>query len=254
MGKIKAVFFDQDGVIIDTERDGHRVSFNMTFKEFGFTDEWSVDYYHELLQVAGGKERMKHHLQTKGFSKSVPPEQVDDLIKDMHKRKTAIFVELIETGMLPLRAGIHRFMKEAMIAGLIIGVCTTSNEQAAKAITEKILSDIKFDIVLAGDVVNKKKPDPEIYNLALNRTGLKPEEVIVVEDSKNGVLAGKAAGAHVIVTTNYYTAKEDVSSGDIIVTCLGDPEGEKGNLTKGGYNLKFDGVLHVNQVMDYFSK
>ncbi len=109
MGKIKAIFFDQDGVIIDTERDGHRVSFNMTFKEFGFTDEWSVDYYHELLQIAGGKERMKHHLQTKGFSKPVPPEKVDDLIKEMHKRKTAIFVELIETGKLPLRPGIHRF-------------------------------------------------------------------------------------------------------------------------------------------------
>jgi beta-phosphoglucomutase-like phosphatase (HAD superfamily) len=143
-------------------------------------------------------------------------------------------------------------MKEAMEAGLMIGVCTTSNEQAAKAITEKILTDIKFDIVLAGDVVSKKKPDPEIYNLALNRTGLKPEEVIVVEDSKNGVLAGKAAGANVVVTTNYYTEKEDVSSGDIIVTCLGDPDGEKGKLTKGDKMLKFDGVLHINQLVDYF--
>jgi len=253
MGKIKAVFFDQDGVIIDTERDGHRVSFNMTFKEFGFTDDWSVDYYHELLQIAGGKERMKHHLETKGFSKPIPSEQVEELIKEMHKRKTAIFVELIETGKLPLRPGIHRFMKEAMDAGLKIGVCTTSNEQAAKAITEKILADIKFDIVLAGDVVSKKKPDPEIYNLALTRTGLKADEIIVVEDSKNGVLAAKAAGTHVVVTTNYYTEKEDVSCGDIIVTCLGDPDGEKGRLTKGGQNLKFDGVLRVKQVVDYFA-
>lgn len=254
MGKIKAVFFDQDGVIIDTERDGHRVSFNLTFKEFGFTDEWSVDYYHELLQIAGGKERMKHHLQTKGFSKPVPPDQVDDLIKEMHKRKTALFVELIESGKLPLRPGIHRFMKEAMNAGLKIGVCTTSNEQAARTITGKILSDIKFDIVLAGDVVSRKKPDPEIYNLALSQTGLMPEEVIVVEDSKNGVLAAKAANTHVIVTTNYYTENEDVGSGDIIVTCLGDPDGEKGKLTKGDKSLNFDGVLHINQVVDYFSR
>jgi HAD superfamily hydrolase (TIGR01509 family) len=253
MGKIKAVFFDQDGVIIDTERDGHRVSFNMTFKEFGFSDEWSVDYYHELLQIAGGKERMKHHLLTKGFSKPVPAERVDDLIKEMHKRKTAIFVELIETGKLPLRPGIHRFMKEAMAAGLKIGVCTTSNEQAAKAITGKILSDIKFDIVLAGDVVSHKKPDPEIYNLALERTGLKPDEVFVVEDSRNGVLAAKSAGTHVVVTTNYYTEKEDVSGGDIIVTCLGDPDGEKGRLLKGDEHLKFDGVLRVKQVVDYFT-
>ncbi len=254
MGKIKAVFFDQDGVIIDTERDGHRVSFNMTFKEFGFSDEWSVDYYHDLLQIAGGKERMKHHLQTKGFSKPVPAEQVDDLIKEMHKRKTAIFVDLIESGKLPLRPGIHRFMKEAMDAGLNIAVCTTSNEQAAKAITGKILSDIKFDLVLAGDVVSKKKPDPEIYDLALSKMGLKPDEVVVVEDSKNGVLAAKAAHTHVVVTTNYYTEKEDVSGGDIIVTCLGDPGGEKGKLTKGGDGLKFDGVLHISQVVDYFSK
>lgn len=253
MGKIKGLFFDQDGVIIDTERDGHRVSFNMTFKEFGFTDEWSVDYYHELLQIAGGKERMKHHLQTKGFSKPIPPEQVDDLIKDMHKRKTALFVELIETGRLPLRPGIHRFMKEAMEAGLTIGVCTTSNEQAARTVTGKILSDIKFDIVLAGDVVSHKKPDPEIYNLALSQTDLKPDEVIVVEDSKNGVLAAKAAQTHVIVTTNYYTEKEDVSSGDIIVTCLGDPEGDKGKLIKGDKSLMVDGVLHINKVMELFS-
>ncbi len=252
MAKIQAVFFDQDGVIIDTERDGHRVSFNMTFKEFGFADEWDVDYYHELLQIAGGKERMKHHLQTKGFGKAVKPRKMDELIKDMHKRKTALFVELIESGKLPLRPGIHRFMKEAMDAGLQIGVCTTSNEQAANAIAEKILSDIKFAFVLAGDVVAKKKPDPEIYNLALAKTGLKPEEVIVVEDSRNGVLAGKAAGMRVVATTNVYTEKEDVSDADIIVTCLGDPDGEKGELKKGGKELNYDGVLHVAQLLKYF--
>jgi HAD superfamily hydrolase (TIGR01509 family) len=249
MSKIKAVFFDQDGVIIDTERDGHRVSFNMTFKEFGFTDEWSVEYYHELLQVAGGKERMKHHSRT---SKPVSEDELDDLVKDMHKRKTALFVELIETGKLPLRPGIHRLMKEAMEAGLKIAVCTTSNEKAAKAVTEKVLSDIKFDTVLAGDVVSKKKPDPEIYNWALSKLGLQPDEVVVFEDSRNGVLAAKAAGLNVVVTTNGYTEKEDVNDGDIIVSCLGDPDGEKAELRKGDVP-GFDGVLHLNQIVEYFS-
>jgi HAD superfamily hydrolase (TIGR01509 family) len=251
MSKIKAVFFDQDGVIIDTERDGHRVSFNMTFKEFGFTDEWSVEYYHELLQIAGGKERMKHHWKTKGFSKPLTEEEIDSLVKEMHKRKTALFVELIESGKLPLRPGIHRFMKEAMEAGLKIAVCTTSNEKAAKAITEKILSDIKFEIVLAGDVVEKKKPDPEIYNLALSKLGLQPDEVFVVEDSKNGLKASKAAGLKTIVTTNGYTEKEDVSAGDVIVSCLGDPDGEKAELRKGEIP-GFDGVVHVKQLTELF--
>jgi HAD superfamily hydrolase (TIGR01509 family) len=251
MSKIKAVFFDQDGVIIDTERDGHRVSFNMTFKEFGFTDEWSVEYYHELLQIAGGKERMKHHWKTKGFSKPLTEEEIDNLVKEMHKRKTALFVELIETGKLPLRPGIHRFMKELMEAGIKIGVCTTSNEQAAKAITERVLSDIKFEIVLAGDVVEKKKPDPEIYNLGLAKLGLKTDEAFVVEDSKNGVKAAKAAGLKTIVTTTSYTEKEDVEAGDVIVSCLGDPNGEKATMRKGGIK-DFDGVVHVKQIIELF--
>src|SRR5258706_4635290 len=98
MSKIKAVFFDQDGVIIDTERDGHRVSFNMTFKEFGFTDEWSVAYYHELLQIAGGKERIKHHWKTNGFSKPMTEEEIDNLVQEMHKRNTAYLSHVIQAG------------------------------------------------------------------------------------------------------------------------------------------------------------
>lgn len=253
MSKIKAVFFDQDGVIIDTERDGHRVSFNMTFKEFGFTDEWDVEYYHELLQVGGGKERMKHHWKTKGFSKPLTEEEIDNLVKEMHKRKTALFVELIETGKLPLRPGIHRFMKEAMQAGLKLAVTTTSNEKAAKAVTENALSDIKFDLVIAGDMVSKKKPDPEIYNMALSKFGLNTDEAFVVEDSKNGLAAAKAAGLKTIVTTNYYTEQEDVSAGDVIVSCLGDADGEKAVMRKGDIP-EFDGMVHVSQLMELFSK
>lgn len=253
MVQIKGVFFDQDGVIIDTERDGHRVAFNDTFREFGFPFEWGVDEYHRLLQVAGGKERMKHYYQTKGFGAEVKPEEIDDVIARMHKRKTAVFIELIESGRLPLRPGIHRFMKEILTAGLKIGVCTTSNEKAANAVAGKILADIPFDFVLAGDVVSKKKPDPEIYNLALEKTGLKPDECVVIEDSRNGVLAAKAAGMHIVATTNVYTEKEDLHEADVILTCLGDPEGERGILKKGGDGLAFDGVLHAAQVVEYFS-
>lgn len=253
MAQIKAIFFDQDGVIIDTERDGHRVSFNDTFKHFGYDFEWGVDYYHELLQVAGGKERMKHHLHTKGFGKEVDPLEEDELIKAMHKWKTSRFIEMIESGQLPLRPGIHRFMKEAMEAGLILGVCTTSNERSARAVAYQILSDINFSFVLAGDVVSKKKPDPEIYLLGLEKSGLSSDEVVVIEDSRNGVLAAKAAGLSVVATTNVYTEKEDLSDAEIIVTCLGDPEGEKGVMTKGGEGMQFDGVLHVDQVLKYFS-
>lgn len=254
MTTIKAFIFDQDGVIIDTEKDGHRVAFNQTFKEFGYKFEWGVDYYHELLQVAGGKERMKHHLHAKGFGVEVKPEEEDELIKTMHKRKTEIFIDMIESGKLPLRPGIKRFMNEIMDAHLMLGVCTTSNQRSAHAVAYNILKDIKFDFVLAGDVVSKKKPDPEIYNLALEKTGVRPDECVVIEDSYNGVQAAHSAGMHIVATTNEYTENEDLSAADIILTCLGDPDGEKGVLKKGDEALKFDGVLHASQVIAYFSR
>ncbi len=251
MAAIKAVLFDMDGVICDTERDGHRVSFNMAFQEFGFQDEWSVEQYHELLQVGGGKERMKHYWQTHGFSRPVPADQIDQLIQEMHKRKTALFVDLMKAGRLPLRPGIHRFMQEAGELGLKRAVCTTSNEAAAIAILETLLGDILFDLVLAGDVVRRKKPDPEIYNLVLSRLELQPEQAFAVEDSRNGVLAAKDAGLQVVVTTNEYTEQEDVSAGDIIVTCLGDSPADGCRLRKG--NPPFDGILHVSDVIQAFS-
>jgi HAD superfamily hydrolase (TIGR01509 family) len=253
MSKIKAIFFDQDGVIIDTERDGHRVAFNQTFKEFGYDFEWSVAKYHELLQISGGKERMRHYLHTEGFGVPVKPEDEDELIKAMHKQKTETFVGLIESGKLPLRPGVKRLMQEAMEAGLTLAVCTTSNVKSAHAVAYQILEDIQFEFVLAGDMVSRKKPDPEIYDTALAKTGLKPEECIVIEDSRNGVLAAKAAGLNVVATTNIYTEKEDLSDADIIVTCLGDPDGEMGELRKGGEGLEYDGVLRVGQLVEYFS-
>ena len=92
MSEIKAIFFDQDGVIVDTERDGHRVAFNETFRSFNYKFQWSVEEYHELLQIAGGKERMAHYLHTKGFNKSVSPSEEEQLIKEMHKVKTEKFI------------------------------------------------------------------------------------------------------------------------------------------------------------------
>lgn len=252
MAGLKAVFFDLDGVIVDTERDGHRVAFNLAFKEYGFSDEWGVDYYHELLRIGGGKERMRHHWETRGFSRPVSAEEIDGLIRQMHKRKTAIFVDLIEKGKLPLRPGVHRFMHEAAQRGLQLGVCTTSNEKAAAAITETLLPDIRFEVILAGDVVQHKKPDPEVYVLALARTGLEPNAAFVIEDSRNGVMSAAGAGLRVVATTNGYTENEDLSSADIIVTCLGDPDGEKGRLVKG--TLPFDGVLHLADVEDYLAR
>jgi HAD superfamily hydrolase (TIGR01509 family) len=253
MSELKAIFWDQDGVIIDTEKDGHRVAFNKMFNEVGYDFQWSVEVYGDLLAISGGKERMRHYFTEKGIILEGDPDNDAELLLSLHKKKTSIFVEMVESGILPLRAGVKRIMKEARDAGLRLGVCTTANERSANAIAQGMLGEIDLEFVLAGDVVSKKKPNPEIYLLALERTGLSPDECIVIEDSHNGLLAAKAAGLRAVATTNIYTENEDLSYASIVVTSLGDPDGEKGLLKESHKPIDFDGVLHAEQLIQFFS-
>jgi HAD superfamily hydrolase (TIGR01509 family) len=250
---IQAFLFDQDGVIVDTERDGHRVAFNRTFAEFGLGVEWNVEEYHQLLQVGGGKERMTHYLNTKGFGVPVPPDEAPDLIRRLHQRKTDVFVELIESGALPLRPGVRRIMEEAAALGLTLGICTTSNERAAGAITRTLLSGIPLAFVLAGDVVKTKKPDPAIYRLALEKSRLEAGQCVVFEDSHIGVRAAKAAGMNVVATANLYTRHEDLSMADLGVDCLGDPDGPHSRWLAGSPTFPLgDGCLHARDLVEWF--
>lgn len=221
--QFRALIFDCDGVLAETERDGHRIAFNRTFTEKGYNIEWDVALYRDLLKVGGGKERMKHF-----FDRTSWPENTADkdaLIKELHKSKTGYYMQIVESGQLPLRPGVARLVDEAIAAGIKLAVCSTSNERAVNAVVETLLGSqrqSRFDVILAGDVVSKKKPDPEIYNLAWERLNLSPAECVVIEDNRNGLLAAKAAGMHCIVTTNGYTEDEDFSEADLVVPALGD--------------------------------
>ncbi len=74
----------------------------------------------------------------------------------------------------------------------------------------------------------------------------------MIEDSRNGLLAAKAAGLRAVATTNIYTENEDLSDASIVVTSLGDPDGEKGELKQSDKPFEFDGVLHADQLISFF--
>jgi HAD superfamily hydrolase (TIGR01509 family) len=219
---MKALIFDCDGVLVDTERDGHRVAFNRAFADAGIAAEWDVELYGDLLKIAGGKERMTHYFDQRGWP---PGKTVETLIPELHKRKTAIFTDLIAKGSLPLRPGVARIVDEARAAGVRLGVCTTSDPKAIDGVLDLLGAQRKkwFELVLAGDIVRKKKPDPEIYNLAKQRLGLDGKDCVVIEDSRNGLLAALGAGMPTLITTSTYTKGEDFEGAAKVVPELGDP-------------------------------
>jgi HAD superfamily hydrolase (TIGR01509 family) len=220
---MNALIFDCDGVLVDTERDGHRVAFNQAFAAKGLGVEWDVALYGELLRIAGGKERMRHHFDEVGWPDVADR---DALIAELHRLKTDLFMHIIESGQLPLRPGVARLVDEAIADGLPLAVCSTSNERAVNLIVERLLGPARargFRLILAGDVVARKKPDPEIYRLACAKLGVPAGGCVVIEDSRNGLLAATAAGMRCVITTNGYTAEEDFAGADAVFPELGDP-------------------------------
>ena len=228
-----ALIFDCDGVLADTERDGHRPAFNQTFREFGLPVEWSEEEYGRKLQIAGGKERMASELTPEFVRANGLPEDPDGQAAELakwHRRKTEIYTEMVAAGRLPTRPGIRRIIGEAQDAGWKLAVASTSAEPSVRAILEQAVGPeraARFDVVLAGDVVPKKKPAPDIYVLALQRLGVTAGETLVVEDSRNGLLAAHGAGLRCVMTVNGYTEEEDNSEAILVVTSLGDPGGER---------------------------
>jgi len=220
----QALIFDCDGVLADTERDGHRPAFNAAFREKGIACEWGVELYGKLLETGGGKERMTVHWNSVGWPSGYEDKQAQaDLVKDLHKLKTEIFNQMITSGSIPLRSGILRLVDEAIEQKVPLAVCSTSNEKAVSNLVLTLMGEERYSKfqIFAGDVVQKKKPSPDIYNLAKDTMDLDPTKCIVIEDSGIGLAAAKAAKMNCVVTKSSYTQHEDFSKADMVVDEIG---------------------------------
>lgn len=218
--EMQALIFDCDGVLVDTERDGHRAAFNAAFRAEGLATVWPEDRYGDLLTTGGGKERMRRHYDETGWPVAEPDR--DALILRLHLAKTDLFMQLIEQGALPLRPGVARMVDAALAAGLKVAVCSTSNERAVATVVRVMLGKDRAAriTIFAGDAVARKKPDPAIYTLAATTLGLTPAACVVIEDSNIGLSAARAAGMRCIVTRSTYTHDEDFTGADRIVDDL----------------------------------
>lgn len=222
---LEALIFDVDGTLADTERDGHRIAFNKAFNEFGLDWDWDVDLYEQLLAVTGGKERIRFYVDS--FNNAyVKPADFDDLVVALHKAKTRHYTEMLANGAIPMRPGVVRLLQEARDVGLRLAIATTTTPENVTALLRHSLdkdAEKWFEVIAAGDIVPAKKPAPDIYDYALEKMGLKPEQCIAFEDSENGIRSSRGARLPTIVTINDYTRNHDFEGALSVLSDLGEP-------------------------------
>jgi len=236
MAELKCILWDVDGTLADTERDGHRVAFNMAFEEAGLERRWDVETYGELLKVTGGKERMQFDIERGGM-----PDMPYEKIAELHARKTIHYQSLIADGLIPLRSGVLRLLEEAYAEGITLGISTTTTPAALDALIEHSLGKQWFDrfaVLAAGDIVPLKKPAPDIYKYAMEQLNVKPENTLALEDSGNGWLSAQAAGLKCVITVNDYTAKQNFGGADLIVSELGEASHDAIQVLDNKHNLE----------------
>ena len=223
---LEALLFDVDGTLADTERDGHRVAFNLAFREAGLAWEWDVPLYAELLTVTGGKERIRFYLENYQWNYTLPPD-LDDFIAGLHQAKTRHYTRLLAEGRIPLRAGVERLLREARNAGLRLAIATTTTPANVEALLVHTLGPESltwFEVIAAGDIVPAKKPAPDIYLYALQNMALAASSCLAFEDSLNGIRASRGANLRTIITINDYTRDDDFSDAALVLDTFGEAD------------------------------
>lgn len=224
--KLKTLIFDVDGTLAETERDGHRVAFNRAFSEFGLDWQWDIRFYGELLSVAGGKERIKYYIKQfqPDFKRDIP---LDEFIVELHQLKTKYYRQLLSDNSISLRIGVKRLISQAKEKGVRLAIASTAAVPNVIALIETAFGKDAlswFEVIAAGDMVSKKKPDPEIYLYVLEKMNLKANECLVIEDSFQGLKASISAGIKTVITVNEYTKNQDFHEAVLVVNHLGEKD------------------------------
>ena len=209
---LEALIFDVDGTLADTER-AHLAAFNAAFASEGLDWRWDEALYTRLLEVSGGKERIRHYWQqVNPHTQDIDGTELAALIERLHEVKTAFYEEAVRQGAVQLRPGVLELIEQARQAGLRLAIATTTSPVNIAALLRSAMGpdwQLAFAVVEDASTAPRKKPHPQVYLQTLARLNLPPARALALEDSANGLKAARAAGLATVITRNAFTAHHD---------------------------------------------
>ena len=224
---IKAILWDVDGTLAETERDGHLKAFNQAFEALALPWRWSELRYGELLAVAGGRERLLHDMQSQRPAPAHPRER-QALAERVHRLKNELYARIVAGGELPLREGVRELLDDCQRACIRMGIVTTTSRSNVEVLLKTHLGkdwESKFAAVVSAREAPKKKPHSQAYLIALDALKLRPHEAVALEDAEAGIAAAKAAGVPVIVTRSHFFAQLEPEGALAVGPSLGQTPG-----------------------------
>lgn len=179
--RVKAVIFDQDGLMFDTERLSAE-AWSQVGKKYGIAP--GDDFFDALK---GGNPQQTKELMKRAFGEDF---DCDGFLKE----KRAYNYQLIARRGVPVKPGLKELLAYLKDHGCPAAVATSSSEEWTQRNVREAGVDSYFDLYTYGSMVERSKPEPEIFLLTASRLGVRPQECMVLEDSFNGVEAGMRGG------------------------------------------------------------
>lgn len=224
---LKALIFDVDGTLAETEHSCHRVSFNLAFAEAGLDWHWDENIYGPMLAITNGKARIRQYATEVKQMAFDSPAALKQFVNEVHAIKTRHSVRMLADGLISLRPGVARLLTEARQQGLRLALATTTTKVNALALLEATLPPGGvnwFEVMATGEMFENRKPAPDVYRYVMEQLGLTAGQCLAFEDSWPGLTSARRANLRTVVTVAHYTRNDDLSGATLLLNHLGEPD------------------------------